>query len=348
MTINFSLLTVAHLIIHEVPKRLGQEDQTAQTLSEEESTLGQEIKGMLRDRLMSAAETSPRGFDIERDPASTSPIPKLIQPYLENPGGADFVEMSRTMAKHLFQSQPRISPSGLLLVMGCNIDDLVAVGILKVEKEEGARLFRSEGGKVTFNLEHLRDLVLTPRTKLFKLAIVVPDDGTFRGRACDNQRAYSSYKVLADFFLERFLGCRLAESPSVATKKFYEGTEVFLHDNFQNDPETYSRIYTHLASSLTSERRSLSVKKFAEAFLPSEHRDRYLHFLKDRGVGMGTFDIDLKLVQKRLRLTLYAFKSGTRLIVPSAEVRERISIKKQRTGDVRVEFTDRLLRVKGR
>ena len=237
MGINFTLLTVSRLIIHEVPKHLAHDDQVTPTLSEIESNLTGEIRGMLRDRLMSAAETSQRGFDIERDPASTSPIPGLVQSHLADPKKSDFVDMSRRMANHLFQSQPRISPSGLLLVMECDIDGLTAVAVLKIEKEEGARLFRPQGGKVTFNLEHLRDLILTPRTKVFKLAIVAPEGETFRGRACDNQRAYSSYKALADFFLERFLGCRLAQSPSVTTKKFYDNTARYLHDNFQNEPE---------------------------------------------------------------------------------------------------------------
>jgi hypothetical protein len=48
--------------------------QASPILSEVESELSAEIKGMLRDRLMSAADTSARGFDIERDPKSTSPI----------------------------------------------------------------------------------------------------------------------------------------------------------------------------------------------------------------------------------------------------------------------------------
>src|ERR1700682_4981618 len=155
MRINFTLLTVSRLIIHEVPRRVPGDKQASPILSEVESELSAEIKGMLRDRLMSAADTSPRGFDIERDPKSTSPIAGVIQSYLVKPSSSAFVAMSQSMSSHLFQNQPPISPAGLLVVMECNIGGIVAVAILKIEKEEGARLFRPVGGKMTFNLQHL-------------------------------------------------------------------------------------------------------------------------------------------------------------------------------------------------
>ena len=347
MAINFTFLSVARLIIHEVPRRISQDDPSTPTLSEVESDLTSPIKGMLRDRLMSAADTSPKGFDIEKNPTSSSPVPPLIQSYLARPNASLFVEMSQKMANHLFQCQPSVSPAGLLAVMECSFDGHSALAILKIEKEEGARLFKSQGGKVTFNLEHFQDLVLTPKTKVFKLAVVARDVDTFYGRACDNQRGYTNYKAVADFFLDRFLGCRLAELPPVSTKKFYENTALFLHERYGSDPERYSQIYTHLISSLTSQKKTLSVKKFAEDYIPTGDRDSYIEFHQERGTGLGSFDVDLKFIESRLKKTHYAFASGTSLTVPNENVIERIKMKKQKNGEVKVEFTDRLVGLKG-
>jgi len=342
---QLGLLTVKGVIIHEVPQRSSKLEGQKPTLSEVESPLTVEIRGMLRDRIIQAIASEKHGFDICWDPAATSPVPGLVKSYLTDPGKAAFVPPSQEMANHLYNSQPPISPSGLLIVVACTVDTLAGLAIIKIEKEEGARIIRQDTstGKKTFDIRHYKDLILTPRTKVFKVALFVGDKDSCEARACDNQRAYTSYTELANFFLQRFLGCRMAEIPSISTKKFYENTALF-----KSDPERYARIYNHLVSELTSEKSSLSPKKFAEHYIPSNHRKQYLDFLKEQGMSLGNIDKDLDLVGTRLKKTVYDFASGAALIVPNKEVEERIKMENQEDGGVKVEFIDRLKDVHGR
>jgi hypothetical protein len=344
------LLSVKRVIIHEVPQHSSKTEGQKPTLSDIESPLTTEIRGMLRVRIIEAVGSEKRGFDIDWDPASTSPIPGLVKSYLADPSKTDFVLMSQQMANHLYSSQPPISPAGLVIVVECTLDPLFAIVIIKIEKEEGARIIRQDvsGGKKTFDIRHYKDLILTPRTKVFKLALFVGDKDNGEARACDNQRAYTSYKELADFFLQRFLGCRMAEIPSVSTKKFYENTSQFLSAHFRSDSEKYAQLYNHLVSELTSQKTSLSPKKFAEHFIPAKHRKLYVDFLKEQGMSLGNIDKDLDLLQARLKKTVYDFASGAALIVPSKEVEERITMENQDDGGVRVQFVDRLRDVHGR
>ena len=59
-------------------------------------------------------------------------------------------------------------------------------------------------GKSTFNLEHLRDLMLTQKTKVFTVGLFVQMGNTLEsidGAVSDNQRGYYPTTEVADFFL---------------------------------------------------------------------------------------------------------------------------------------------------
>ena len=90
------------------------------------------------------------------------------------------------------------------------------------------------------------------------------------------------------------------------------------------------------------------MKRFAEDYIPASDRDKYIEFHRERGTGLGSFDVDLKFIENRLKKTHYAFASGTSLTVPSEKVSDRIKMKEQKNGDVKVEFTDRLVGLKGK
>ena len=111
----------------------------------------------------------------------------------------------------------------------------------------------------------------------------------------------------------------MAEIPSISTKKFYEHTSQFLSAHFRSDPEKYSQLYNHLVSELTSQKTSLSPRKFAEHFIPAKHRKLYVDFLKEQGMSLGNIDKDLDLLQARLKKTVYDFASGAALHLSRAK-----------------------------
>jgi hypothetical protein len=136
------------------------------------------------------------------------------------------------MARHLYLCQKGNSPEGLLTVCEVTIADRNGVAILKLEREEGARVeLAGTDGKRTFSVQHLHNLMLTGRTKVYKVGLFVQagdDLSSIEGSVCDTQRSHDS--TVAHFFLEQFLGCRLREQSEITTQQFFEATENFINE----------------------------------------------------------------------------------------------------------------------
>lgn len=75
--------------------------------------------------------------------------------------------------------------------------------ILKLERDNGAQLVLNEDTK-TFNVEEVHDLMLTKKTKIFKVAIFINriSAGTdYDGRLMDYQISPKNKKEINTFFL---------------------------------------------------------------------------------------------------------------------------------------------------
>ncbi|HKU23136.1 MAG TPA: nucleoid-associated protein, partial [Terriglobales bacterium] len=269
MNIDLGLLQVRRVIFHDVPKRRSHApDAGGPVLSEVESPITPGMRAYLRDRIVSSIGSS-RSFEIQFDPSSTSPVPRHIQ-LLANDITVDLVNISQEIARHLYGIQTGINPPGLLAVIDCGLDSGNAISVLKIEREEGVRLDQQTvGGKKTYNIQHLHDLILTENTRLFKIALFVQVGDDIQAAACDFQRGYTVGRELADFFLRKFLGCLLAEDPEVQTKRFYEIAMEFFNAQLKGKPLQLAKVYGHLTSELSSEQPRINPKKFAENYLPA-------------------------------------------------------------------------------
>ena len=123
------------------------------------------------------------------------------------------------------------------------VDTGPCLAILKLQRTEGVNLERvGASGAETYSLEHLRRLMLTNDTKVFKVAlfdsenVVEPDD--VRALVSDKQRFSSPEKRMADFFLKTFLGCRLRDDPAQVTSAYYVAAEAYINEKVA-DPERF-------------------------------------------------------------------------------------------------------------
>lgn len=348
MRSDIGLLAVRKVIFHEVPHRSRKEAGTGPVLSEVESPITDEIQVYLSERIKNSVGSS-RSFDIEFDPQSSSPIPSLIKNYTSNPDSLAFIAISQEMAKHLYTIQTGSNPGGLLAVVDCEVGSSPALALLKIEKEEGARLQQDLfKGKKTFNVLHFRDLILTENTRLFKVASFVRLVQDFDSVVSDYQRGSRSYIEVADFFLRKFLGCKLREEPQVATKKFYEIATDFINDVFKNEPLKLAKCYHHLVSELSSEQARIDPKKFAEKYLPLKQRQSFLNHLEEHGLSAKSFSLETSLVEPRLRHSLLEFRSGIKVVTPADGFSERIKLEELPSGEVRAEIRDYLDNVSGK
>ena len=170
MKSDLGLLAVKGVIFHEIPHRTRKDAGSGAILSEVESPINPEIKAYLRERINNSVGSS-RSFDIEFDPQSSSPVPRISQVLHRAAEPCGLHQDFAGMAVHLYTIQTGSNPAGLLALVDCELGSNPALALLKIEKEEGARLQQDLlGGKKTFNVLHFRDLILTENTRLFKIA----------------------------------------------------------------------------------------------------------------------------------------------------------------------------------
>lgn len=314
---HLATLQIRRVIFHDIPKKIrGLEAQP--TLSETESVIGPVHANHLKRRLIRALG-SKSAFDLEFKPDTASPVPGLIRGYATSRRQeSQFVEVSQSLARGLFDCQTGAMSAGLLTIIDCAVDGRAAFAILKLQREAGAQLEQGvHDGKRTYEMSVLENLVLTDGTRLFKSALFVKigsDPEDFDGIACDDQRPFGSTDELAQFWMG-FLGCRLKEEPRVSTKKFFEIAVRYVND-VVTDPIEKNTIYEHVVSELKSQKKHFSPKRFIEEYLPPEHQQQFTDFLDEHHIALRQFDLDISAIEGRLRRKSFHTVKGVTVTVP--------------------------------
>ena len=336
-------LRVEKVIVHDVPQKLSGTPH-AVTLSDVESPLDTGLRVFFQDRIKASLAST--AFNVVFDPACDSPTPELVLDHL----GAQttgFVRMSRQLATHLDSIQTGVNSAGILTAVEGSIEGQLCIAILKLEREAGLSLQQSDvGGLVTFNIEHIRSLMLTDKTKVFKAGVFVQDGSSLdsiTGLVSDLQRGPTPRTEVAGFFLRGFLGCRLREAPDVTTKRFFVESQAFINQKV-DDPVQKTRYMFALVSTLNDNQRNIRPRHFAEQHLIGSDREQYIDFLEAAEVPTRTIEKDITLVMPQLRKTRWDFESGIALIGPPESFDEHVTIENLNDGETRTLITDRLTR----
>lgn len=347
MKSRLNLLTINRVIIHQIPKNLRR-TETQPLYSEVESPLDSGLKLLFTERINSTA-SSQSAYKVELDPAADSVTPSLVQEFLTGKS-LDFVEMSKMLAKHLYETQSAVNSDGLLTVVDCALGSLPGLCIIKLEKEEGARLQQSlVDGRTTFNIEHLRDIMLTGKTRLYKLGLFAPSrsgSSEIVGLACDEQRGYRPRVEIASFFLKKFLGCRLLLAPSVATKRFFEETERFINASIV-DPVRKAECMNHLVSELTNQRNIVNPQAFALNNFTEDERRAYLAAVGEQ-ITAENFEKDVVLIEGRIRKMVMEFASGIQIVGLQKMIDDKVKLTAVGDGRTKAELVDELKQVRTR
>ena len=260
MPFDVTLLAIDKIIVHEIPEKEPKKPAPEPVLSNSVSKVDAGIRNYFREKIVGSLSEASYGvvFDSESD----SPVPELCGEILA-PRSNTFVAHSQDIARHLQNCQTASTSAGLLIVALATIGEKKSLVIMKLEKEAGVRLTQErDGDNVTFNLVHLKDLMLTQKTRVFKVGLFVNDGDAISGVASDHQRSNTTSHEVATFFLKRFLGCELTESSEVSTKRFIELTQAFINEEIE-DPKVQARYLIALHSELSSQEKSLKPKAFA-------------------------------------------------------------------------------------
>lgn len=324
-------ITISKAIVHEVPKGAhSTKSDTDVTLSTELTPLRSETRRFVIDNMLKFALKHPR--DIKWDQASSSNTPTLIMKILGGEGDS-FVQASQDIAKVLYRSQTANSPSGILVVASIVRDGRNALLIMKAEHQEGMRLRRDEGSG-RLDLEHLNELIVGENSRIYKVAVMdLADDGSVIGQMVDQQNGVQ----YADFFLERFLGCQLADKAELQTKAFMESAIKHFNEGL-NDPVKASRYAGALSAYMHAPAEEFQPSAFADEFLEPADRDDFLDAIPD-SVGDGVIRKDFKLIAgggSGVRIVGHGFT-----VVASSEAFSSgsISVSQSETGETVIKLS---------
>jgi hypothetical protein len=344
---DLGTLRVDALIVHEIPSHTAGQQGAGPILSEIECPLSTELRSYFKERIANSLGTA--AYEVVRDPVGTSPVPQLILDRLSSKRG--LVDASHEIARHLSACQTGVNPVGLLVVASAHLGRTPTMAILKLEKEEGVRVHQDKvAGKFTFSVEHLRELMLTEGTRVFKVGAFSGQPtqlADLEGIASDKQRGYQPKTEIADFFLRRFLGCMLREAPDIATRRFFQASQEFINSDV-SDPTTRARYEMALLTELHSSRTTIRPRQFAQDHLVGGHRQAFIDHLEAEGTVSQQLQKDISLIRTQLSRVQMDFNSGVAVIAPPETFDHELRMRQLDDGRTRVEIEDDLKDIRGK
>ncbi|GIF09512.1 nucleoid-associated protein [Actinoplanes siamensis] len=336
MSASFRRLEVTQVIMHIVPKaKKGDDAAEPLQLSDAACNLQDGVREELQARMR--LQLSSAGREVAQDPNTVSKVPGIISNFLTASGG-DFVSTSRQLATALREVQTGINSGGMLLVADCRLSGVPGILIVKFEQERGLRAQpTNENGQKVFDMEYLRDLFLTSRSRVFKVGLFARSgmaEGMLNGWVADKQGA--SGRVAA-FFLEDYLGCRHLEEPQEITKRFFETSFEWINTRVVN-PSSRGRYAIAIMAEMQNQNPQLSTDRFAEVNMDADgDADDYSNYLESRNVPK-MFNKDKGLIASRIDRMQFKFTSGAVVYFPLSALEDG-SVDVEELDDMRTQIT---------
>lgn len=343
-TVDTSTIEIEKIIVHDIPKHKKGQIDLEPNYSEQESNLSETLKKFFKDKVVQSL-SSDKAFKICFDEDNDSTIPWLVTEFINN-NGTDVVEKSKAIAKQLFDIQVGSNAAGILVVIYGKISDYVTCIILKLEKDMGAQLTLDPKTK-TYNIQEVHDLMLTQKTKIFKVALFILRNQfktKFDGLIMDYQIDIREKKLVTTWFINKFLGCKAFEDPKITTQKFYNHTRTYI--NTIDDELTRAKYIQDLNSYVTKNSTTLNPKEFADDYLNStEHRNDYRSFLKTKNFSFSAFPKDITQIEKYVKKITLTFANDITIIGSKGTFSDKVKLEKMKNGETKAEVISRIKKV---
>jgi hypothetical protein len=164
--VNLSSFAVDQVMIHDVPR--GNDTDEEVVLTDLPIELDADLRQYFRRKIIDSL--SERGVEVVADNDEDAIVRQALARVLGD--RAQLVAASREIAARLNDVQTGRNPAGLLAVIVGTVDDGPCASVLKLEREQGLRFrIKTVDAHTVVDLEHLRDLTLTDKTKVFKTSL---------------------------------------------------------------------------------------------------------------------------------------------------------------------------------
>ena len=343
---NLETFTVESVMVHDIPR--GNDPAEQLTITDEPILLDKQLRRYFRTKILTSL--CERGVQVVGDENEDDTVRSAIARLIEDP--AEIVQASRDIAERLDRVQTGRNPAGLLVVIAGTLDGKRCGSVLKLEREQGLRFrIKVVDGRRLVDLEFLRDLTLTDKTKVFKTSLFAMEPGrekvaTLVGRVSDDQRGSEAAAGVASFFLATFLGCRLKDSPEKSTLEFMKVTDGFINERVQSH-ERRGRYQVALLATMQDQTAEIRPRSFAHAHLDAGDRPAFLDRVREAGLDPDqVFPKDTTLVRVAgFRMT---FESGMVLVGRQEDLRDRVEIRPDDATVPGISINDTIKKLKGR
>ncbi|PJZ86716.1 nucleoid-associated protein [Leptospira levettii] len=320
-------MLIEKVIIHWVPK-----SDSSKQLKLSENFAAEVDSGFWKRRIEDSLE-SKNCYEIEFIGNDPSDIGAKIRGLKAATTNQRYIEISKEIAQYLYSIQNRqnISDGFLIIIKGKNDNERAYISILKLEGIEGSEAkYNPENN--SYDLKHLESILLTEQTKVFKMAYFEFDGHSFmKMYAMDDQ--INKYEI-ADFWLIKFLGSKLPDTPENLTKKVFEFVKDFSKSK-RLTPEESIDLLTGLYSDYKSNRKTVKLSRIAQNHVPAE----LLEHFNDKASknDIPTFEFEKRIspfVQKKLTVRKFILEEEIIVNIPVAVIESGrlVSIKETRNG----------------
>ncbi|MCG6150365.1 nucleoid-associated protein [Leptospira levettii] len=268
-------------------------------------------------------------YDIDFIANKEDKIGLLIR-YLKNAQKDKFIEHSKDLAMLLYaaQNKKNISNGFLIVIKGKNDNDRDYVCLLKLEGIQGSEaLFDSKIR--SFNLRNIENILLTEKTKVFKMGFFEFDGHTMLSKkAMDDQIQKGE---IATFWLTTFLKCKMKDEPEVNTQKFYEFVSEFVIKG-RIKPQESINLSLALATEMNSFDKTLNLAEFASKHIPADALEEFNNKATKENVPMFEFEKKIPTtIKMKIEKRTFFLEGDIVVIAPHSEViskSSRIKIEK--------------------
>lgn len=327
----FENLSISRVIIHQVFKRFEDRQIVTPRYGSALTELGVDDASALEDRFISALGSSSRCMEMQITANSVGSALELAR-RLADSDEALFISQSCEAADMLARAQTRLNiPGGIVVVISGNVGVPAKrlVGVIKAEPHSGFSF--SENGSLT--LAYLRNLVLTPEARLYKIGAFVEidpqalDGSGWRAFVYDELMTAANRDGAAQYFYETFLGCNIPQNSARQTKNFFDLTRDFVgkleipeHEKL----DINTGLYTYLK---VDQSPTVDTATFASRYLRgAEMRDAYAAFMARNDFPSASVSKDLSDLKYQLRRRKVVFNSDLQLSGPAERFAELVTV----------------------
>lgn len=305
---SFHVLSV---VVHYLPSEKDDPGADLQ-LTDEEIPLDGQLKSYFENKVSS--RLAKNGLEVVADEGGDATVRESVAAVLNDP--TQLTDASKDVAKHLFEIQNKTNSSGLLAVVHGATEQGTCVAMVKLERERGIHFSIKEvDGKNIVDLELLRDLTLTDKTKVYKTALLtcpLNKPSALTGFVADDQRTSRVGARVASFFLGDFLGCKPKVPAAKMTFDFVAAANKAINEDIPS-PEKRGRYQIALLAMMQDNSTDIRPKAFASKHIDAEDRPKFLERVSNTGLDPNvTFTKDTSLIRvSQFRMT---FESGMVLV----------------------------------